>query len=54
VSLNESSGRAPKETERRIRTSNPVHRSEYLEGWQIVDVVKAETCFELYLDKLIA
>jgi hypothetical protein len=29
-------------------------RIEYWEGWRILDVVKAETCFELYIDNLIA
>ena len=38
--------RTKKETERRIGTSNPVHRIEYWEGWRIFDVVKAEICFE--------
>jgi hypothetical protein len=46
--------RTKKERERRIGTSNPVHRIEYWEGWRIFDVVKAETCFELYLNNLIA
>jgi hypothetical protein len=35
-------------------TRDEHHPSDYWEGWRIVDVVETETCFQLYLDKLIA